>query len=190
MEAAVDLFEEHGTSVTANSIAKRAVVSRRTILRYVDSKEELAFVQPLLWIDVFDEAVASEVAAFVTDGDASQPTLASRIYAGAAAVAAHIDADPDPVRRAFLLSIEHPDLARGFQAVSGRWTDRVSQEALVGVDPSSADARLRSRVIGSATMGMIDAITREWILAVGDESMVGLIDKGWHYLEPLLNEPA
>ena len=39
------------------AIADKAGVSRRTVFRYVDAKEDLAYIQPVLWLDVFEEGL-------------------------------------------------------------------------------------------------------------------------------------
>ncbi len=160
-DAAVDLFEERGSSVTADEIAERAGVSRRTLHRWCDAKEELAFVHPVLWLDVFTDALAA------IDADAqvqpaatpSVPTLPSvRLQQASMAIARHIDADPEPPRRAFLVAAGDPGLLRGFHAVYQRWVDVVAAEA----EAAGADA-FDARVIGSAVMGMVDAATRAWL---------------------------
>ncbi len=41
-DAAIERFAADGASATIDAIAKQAGMSRRTVFRYVDSKEELA----------------------------------------------------------------------------------------------------------------------------------------------------
>lgn len=176
-DAAVELMERHGSGVTIDAIAAAAGVSRRTVIRYVDLKEELVYVHPILWLDVFDQAIAEF---------ADRP-VPERLRIGSAALGRHIDADPEPVRRAFMVAVMNPDLAKGFTAVFQRWVERVAAEVLVGVDEPVAADRFRSRVVGASVMGTIDAVTREWLIAGGASTYSQLLADAHHILDPLLD---
>lgn len=189
-DAAIDLFEEVGPSVTIESIATRAGVSRRTVFRYVDSKEELAFIHPLLWFDVFEQAL-----------DRAPPApIAERLRTASRAIALHIDADPEPPRRAFAVAAANPALARGFMAVYQAWIERIAVEVLAarpdapaadGPDSCDRDANdhFRSRIIGAAIMGMVDAVTRQWVFSPPSTRFADLYDQGFALLAPLLDGP-
>ncbi|MEM9652028.1 MAG: helix-turn-helix domain-containing protein [Actinomycetota bacterium] len=175
--AAIDLFEQQGPQVTMAEIADRAGVSRRTVFRYVDGKEELAFVHPLLWFDVFDAALAEE----------RERPLGERLQVASRAIAAHIDADPDPPRRAFLVAGAEPVLLKGFSAVYRKWVERIAAEVLADVphaEQTEAD-RFRARIIGSAVMGVVDAVSREWVVSPA-ATFAELYDSGLTYIAPLL----
>lgn len=177
-DAALDLFEQQGAAATVNEIAARAGVSRRTVFRYVDGKEELAFVHPLLWFDVFDEALVASV----------DLPIAERLWESSRAIATHIDADPEPPRRAFLVAAKNPALLRGFNAVYQRWVDRIATEILADVSqdhqPTAAE-RFRSRIVGSAVMGVVDAVSREWVISP-ENTFAELYDQAFTYIGPLL----
>ncbi|MEM9562643.1 MAG: TetR family transcriptional regulator [Actinomycetota bacterium] len=178
-DAAVDLFDTVGPHVTVDAIAERAGISRRTVFRHVDSKEELAFIHPLLWFDAFDEAVSAA---------AGQP-LDRRLWLGSQAIAAEIDADPDRPRRAFTVAVGHPELQRGFQALFQRWTDRIT--ALVDEvqeERGRSPDPFRSRIIGSAVMGMVDAVTRAWLVADDGASYADLCHRGFDVVAPLIGD--
>lgn len=202
-EAAVDAFETTGPSATIEDIADRAGVSRRTVFRYADAKEELVFVHPVLWLDVFDAGIAELVGTTHDTGEGAAP-LAERLRAGSSAIAQHIDADPDPPRRAFLVAASHPALFRGYNAIYQRWIERVASEVLRDSEPSSSEPvssgpsgsgpsntgdRLRARIIGSAAMGMVDAVTREWMITP-DATFTELHDRGFEQLRPLFGRPG
>lgn len=179
-DAAVELFESVGPAVTIDAIATRAGVARRTVFRYVDGKEELAFIHPLLWIDVFEAGLAA----------APVNPLSERLRVASRAIAAHIDADPGPPRAAFSVAAAHPELARGFTSIFQKWIDRVATEVLVAAeDPEDARVRFRSRIVGAAMMGMVDAVTRQWVFSPPDVRFVDLYDEGFAVLAPLLAEP-
>ncbi len=173
-DAAIDLFESTGPSATIDAIARRAGVSRRTIFRYVNAKEELAFVHPLLWFDVFDAALA----------EFSERETIDRLQAASRAIADHIDSDPEPPRRAFIVAASNPELLSGYNATYQRWVDRVAVELLPA--DATADDRFRSRIGGSLVMGMVDAVTREWLIAPPGLTFADLYDKGWEMIEPSL----
>ena len=171
--AAVELFEQHGPAVTIDAIAERAGVSRRTIFRYVDGKEELAFVHPILWFDVFDRAL----------DDAESEPLADRLRIASQAIAAVIDLDPEPPRRAFIVAAANPQLLRGFNAVYQRWVDRVARA--VADDPMTGDDPFRARIVGSAVMGMVDAVTRQWVMSPPEVTYAEVCTEGYEALAPL-----
>ncbi len=176
-DAAVELIEKHGPSVTIDQIAERAGVSRRTVFRHVESKEELVFVEPILWFGVFDEALDHDI-----------HPLTERLRLASRAIGEYIDANPERPRRSFLLAATHPELLRGFNAVYQRWVDRMSAEALIDIDEPTAQDRFRARVIGSAIMGMVDAVTREWLLSPTGEAFTDIHDRGFGILEPLFSQ--
>ncbi len=174
--AAVALFEEQGATATIDAIAQRAGVSRRTVFRYIDTKEELAYVQPLLWFDVFDQA---------TQANADQP-LSLRLQLGAQAIASYIDADPEIARRAFAVSLQHPALMRGYASIFHRWITRIANEVLLDLNPADdLSARFRARILGSATMGVIDAVTLEWVTGNTQQTFSQLLQQAFVTLEPL-----
>jgi len=121
-DTAIELFGKHGPGVTIDEIAKQAGVSRRTVFRYVEAKEQLAFVHSMLWLDVLDDAL-EELAG-------ETMSVRERLQLASHAIATHIDDNPDPPRNAFLLAIEHPELLKGFNIVFHQWIDRVAEEVM------------------------------------------------------------
>lgn len=177
-DAATSLFEIEGPSVTVEAIADSAGMSRRTVSRYVATKEELAFVHPLLWWDVFE-------AAWVDAGDDEPPV--SRLETASSAIAFHVDGDPGPPRRAFQVAATHPELLTGFNAVFRFWVDRLTGviAPLLDDELSDSDQRFESRIVASALMGMVDAVTREWVFA-HDTTYAELSARGFALVRPIL----
>lgn len=176
-DAAVSLFETEGPSVTIETIAEKAGVSRRTVFRYVESKEDLAYIQPVLWLDVFEAGLAEAE---------DEPDLDERLRLASRDIALYIDADPDRPRRAFMVAGLTPELHKGFTGIFQRWVDRIAAEVLAAGDANNADHRFRSRIIGSAIMGMVDAVTREWVLSPPDVAFVDLYDQGFEFIRPMI----
>lgn len=174
-DAAIPLFETHGPSVTVDEVAAEAGVSRRTVFRYVDGKEMLAFLHPLMWLDVFDDAVH--------DAESTSSAF-DAISIGSRAIAAHVDADPAPVRRAFLVGISHEQLRSGFIPITDRWRERFTQ--VISIHNDGTDA-LQARILGAATMGMIEATTEAWMLD-GQRSYRDALDEGLSLMQPLLEK--
>lgn len=172
-DAALASFETDGPGVTIEAIAARAGVSRRTVFRYVERKEALAFVHPLLWFDVFEQGLI----------DAPDSPLRERLRVASRAIALHIDADPEPPRRAFLVTLAHPELAVGFHSVYQSWVDRVAAE----VEASTSDP-FRARIVGAAMMGMVDAVTRSWIAGGPTASFTALYDEAWQMVAPVIGD--
>lgn len=166
-------MEQHGPDAPLELIAERAGVTRRTVYRWVDTRDDLVFVHPVLWLDTFGEAVDA-VPDLGLDG---------RIRTGARAVCTRIDADPDPVLRAMRLAMAHPQLFRGYAGVTQRWIDRMAEEVMRSGDHD----RFRSRVLGSAIMGVIDAALFEWSGAQPTPQLWPLVDAGLDLLGPILD---
>jgi AcrR family transcriptional regulator len=168
-------LRELGLAATFDDIAERAGVSRRTIHRYVDDKESLAFIHPMLWLDIFDEAV----------GEVADQPLRERLLFASHRISEFVDADPLPVREAMLVAGEHPSLAKGYAIVRHQWIDRMAAEILG--DATDAESVFRSQVLGAAVMGVIDATLLGWAADPGNGSVDMLVSKGLDYLAPILD---
>ncbi len=114
---------------------------------------------------------------YVPTGD----VLADLRRAGAG-IARHIDADPDPPRRAMALGLTYPAVLSGFNRVYRRWVDHMA--AAICTDPSAQEERFRAQVLAAATMGLVDATCREWIRAGPDATFEPLWERGFDVLVP------
>lgn len=165
-----------GLDATIDDIAKRAGVARRTVYRWVDARDDLVFIHPRLWIEIFDEALV----------DLGEAQLRDRILHGSRAVSEFIDADPQPVIDAMSVALAHPALMRGYATVNQEWIDRMSAEVLgTASDP---DQRFRARVLGAAIMGVIDAALISWIEHEGQRPLVDFVETGLELLAPILSD--
>lgn len=175
--ATTKAYEELGPTATFDDIAERADLSRRTLFRYVDSKEDLLFIHPIMWLDIFDEAIA----------EIGEAPLRDRVLFAARRISEHIDADPEPVRRAMAVALADPTaLARGNAAANGRWIQRIAAE--VRGDEVDHDSMFRASVLGSAIMGVIDAALGQWFLSDPAPPLAELVEQGLDYLTPILDE--
>ncbi len=168
-------MESAGPNVGLEEIADRAGVARRTIYRWVDSKDDLLFIHPRLWLDVFDAAVA----------ELDDVPLNERIRIGSTAVCAAIDADPEPVARSMHIVLEHPQLMRGYTALNHEWIERMATEVRRAADNPD---RFHARVIGAAIMGVIDAALFEWIAHEQRSPIADFVLTGLDHLGPLLTD--
>ncbi len=169
-------MERDGPDVALADIAELAGVSKRTVYRWVDSKDDLMFIHPKLWLDIFDQAVPA----------AHGASLQERIQAGSAAVCAAVDGDPEPVLRSMHLVMAHPQLLRGYSAVSQEWIERMASE--VGRGTEDPAERFRARVVGAALMGVIDVALFEWAARQPRPLLGELVTAGLDQLAPLLVE--
>lgn len=169
-------YEELGPAATFDDIAERAGLSRRTLFRYVDSKEDLLFIHPTMWLDIFDEAVA----------EGADLPLRDRVSLAARRISEHIDADPIPVRRAMAAAVTDPSaMARGNAATNQRWIQRITQE--IRGDATEPDAVFKASVLGSAIMGVIDAALGQWFASDQSTALADLVDQGLDYLGPIFD---
>lgn len=168
-------LEANGPDATIDDIAARAGVSRRTVYRWVDTRDDLIFIHPRLWIEIFDEAVA----------EVADESLRTRIQHGARRVSEHIDADPAPVRSSMMVALLHPSLMRGYAAVSQEWVERMAAEVLG--DATDGESRFRARILGAAIMGVIDAALNAWMATDPAPPLISLVEPGLDYLSPILD---
>lgn len=82
--------------------------------------------------------------------------------------------------------LAHPQLLRGYTAVNQAWIERIAAEVHDGSDVEVS--RFRSRAIGAAIMGMIDAALFEWVAEGSQQSIGALVAEGLDHLQPLLSE--
>lgn len=172
-EATTAAFEANGAEATIEDIARRAGMSRRTVHRWVDARDDLVVIHPRLWLEYFDEAVA-EVA--------DQPVRA-RILHGSRRVSEVIDADPEPVAAAMQVALTHPSLMRGYGVINQQWIDRLAHEVAVDFP----DDLFRARVTGSALMGVIDAALFEWLTTDPRPALIELVERGLGMLGSMLD---
>ena len=175
--ATTDTIERLGPDATIDEIAERAGVARRTVYRWVDTRDDLLFIHPRLWIERFDTAVAP----------LQDEALRVRIVEGCRAVSDSIDGDPEPVRRAMAVALRHPELMRGYATVNQEWIDRMAAEVAVGRDGNARAERFRARALGAAIMGVIDAALAEWMASDTPPPLLTLVEEGLDHLAPILD---
>lgn len=172
--ATTEAYEELGPRATFDDIAERAGLSRRTLFRYVDSKDELLFIHPMLWLDVFDLAIA----------EVRDEPLQARVLHAARRISETIDADAETVRRAMAVAILDPGaLARGNAAANSRWIGRIAAE--IRGDATDSETVFRATVLGAAVMGVIDAALAEWFMSDPAPPLVELVARGLDYISPI-----
>ena len=168
---AVSRFERDGFDVTIAEIAQEADVSARTVHRYVDGKEDLAFVHFDLGAELFCE---------VAEREAHRP-FAQRFALGLGAVSTFIGSEAPLVRRAVALWPPHAALSRGYAVMFHRWVEVFANEARRRAPELE---RFRSSIIGSALMGIIDASMAEWVARDGASSIAQIVEEGLQTLGP------
>ena len=173
--ATTQAFEELGAAATFDDVAERAGLARRTLFRYVETKEDLLFIHPMLWLEIFDEAVEEK----------QHESLRERTLYAARRISEHIDADPEPVRRAMVVAMSDPVvMARGNAAANSRWIERIAAE--IRGDATDDETVFKSTVLGSAIMGVIDAALGAWFVSDGSAPLVDLVEQGLDYLAPII----
>lgn len=172
------VFEELGPAATFDDVAERAGLSRRTLFRYLETKEELLFIHPMLWLEIFDTAIAEK----------RHESLRDRTVYAAHKISEYIDSDPEPVRRAMIVATADPAVfARGNAAANRFWIERIAAE--VRCDATDNETVFKARVLGAAIMGVIDAAQGAWFVSDGESALVDLVEQGLDYLAPIIEQP-
>ncbi len=168
--AAIDLFTERGyDQVTVAEIAEAVGVSRRTAFRYFPAKDDLIMENPNQWMSVFNASLEAN----------QHLRVSQRLREAAYAVAAHIEADPEPVAQLFALAFTHPALSASYARNSQAWIERVAEE-LTSSAQTSCDP-LTVTVLAAAYMGMVNSVCVSW--AQNGGSMTDLLDTGFTALQ-------
>lgn len=173
-DAACELFEQRGTAATLQEIADRAGVARRTVFRYVDHKEDLAFLHPRIWLDVLTAALA----------EVPDRSVRDRLLHAARRISEHIDRDPEPVRHAMETARAIPALAKGNAVVQQLWIDRLTDEIMAGQE--SPDG-FRAHILAGAVMGVINAAIVDWSRGPETTKLVDLVERGLDFIAPILD---
>lgn len=175
-DAAMSLFTERGFGNTSmEDVAVAAGVSRRTLYRYFDTKDDLVFEHPRRWFEIVRGVAASRTANEATRDLGRRCTLA---------VAEFIAADPKPVLEAFAVLQATPDLVVRHGKSDALWNGFYS--ALILEDLGTAtNALLTASVAASALTGATNALIAVWAadprqdLVVMTRAVLDQVDDLW-----------
>lgn len=153
VDAAVDLFVEHGFDSTSMSdVAAAAGMSRRTLYRYFATKDDIVFDAPRQWLEVLDETLA--------DRREDEPTrdLCRRALLD---VAAYVRDHATSVLRAYSVLAASPELASRHGRSDAEWVQRYLE--LLGPEVADLDdGALQAATAAMALVGAQNAIIVVW----------------------------
>lgn len=162
-DAAFDLFAERGfDDVTVDEIADRAEVSKSTLFRYFETKEDLLLFDARNHKD----ALLRELARRPVD----EPVLVS-IRASLQSMAADYQADRrQSIERTRIVS-ESPSLWARSVERQVSWEEGLASAILPRL-VGRPDAETRAAILAAAVMGVVRVATRRWIAADDDSQMI------------------
>lgn len=162
-QAAFELFTERGfDDVTVEEIAERAEVSKSTLFRYFETKEDLLLVDARMHRDALMGALAERP----TD----EPVLTS-LRAALQSLAA--DYQSDRAR-----AIERTRIIAGSPALAARSLDRQAAweggltEVILPRIAGRPDAETRAAVLAASIIAVVRVATRRWIDSSDDSEMI------------------
>jgi len=162
-QAAFDLFAERGfDDVTVDEIADRAEVSKSTLFRYFETKEDLLLVDARMHRDALLRALS--------DRPTDEPVLASLRYA-LQSLAADYQADRLRAVQRNRIIAESPALAARALERQVAWEDGLAEVILPRL-AGEADAEIRAAVLAAAAMAVVRVATRRWIASDDDTEMI------------------
>lgn len=162
-QAAFDLFAERGfDDVTVDEIADRAEVSKSTLFRYFETKEDLLLVDARMHRDALLRALS--------DRPTDEPVLASLRYA-LQSLAADYQADRLRAVQRNRIIAESPALAARSLERQVAWEDGLAEVILPRL-AGEADAETRAAVLAAAAMAVVRVATRRWIASDDDTEMI------------------
>jgi AcrR family transcriptional regulator len=162
-QAAFELFAERGfDNVTVDEVAERAEVSKSTLFRYFESKEDLLLADTRAHRD----ALLTAVAARPTD----EPVLRS-LREALRSLAQDFQADRGrAVARARIMSTS-PTLASRSIERQIAWEDGLAAAILPRLADRD-DPEMRASVLAGAAMAAVRVGTRRWLAADDDSQMI------------------
>jgi len=161
--AAFELFSERGfDNVTVEEIADRAEVSKSTLFRYFETKEDLL----LFDVRSHRDALLHELAHRPSD----EPVLVS-LRASLQALAADYQADRGLAVTRNRMIAETPSLSARSLERQVAWEEGLA-EAIRPRLSDRPDAETRAAVLAAAAMGVVRVASRRWIAADDDSQML------------------
>lgn len=162
-QAAFDLFTERGfDDVTVEEIAERAEVSKSTLFRYFDTKEDLLLVGARMHRDALLSALS--------DRPTDEPVLTS-LRSALQSMAVDYQADRAVAIQRNRIIAESPALGARSLERQAAWEDGLAAGILPRL-AGSADAETRAAVLAAAAMAVVRVATRRWIAADDDTEMI------------------
>lgn len=152
-DTAIDLFVEQGyDSTSMEEVAAAAGVSRRTLYRYFDTKDDIVFEAPREWLDVFNEVVATR--------RQHEPTR-DLFRRALLEVAAYIARHAGSVLKAYSVVVSSPELIarRGRSDIEwiGRYLELLAPDV---TDLEHGDQK--AAVVAMALVGAQNALIATW----------------------------
>ena len=174
-DAASKLFATRGfAATTMEDVAVAAGVSRRTVYRHFAQKHELPFNETLLWLERYDEVVASREA-----GESARSIVRRALLE----VAELIEERRDRVLAAWAVVQSDPSMNAYVQRTQSTWLERhfsLIADA-VGTEP---DDLLRASVLAGALVAATNALVAVWAQQPGAD-MPQMTETALDYIDPL-----
>ena len=162
-QVAFDLFSRRGfDEVTADEIADAADVSKSTLFRYFESKEDLLFADAVGHRDALVRALAER--------PTEEPVLVS-LRASLCLLAADYQADRQRALTRHMIMAESPSLAARSLERQVAWEDGLAAVILPRL-AAEPDAGTRAQVLAGASMAVVRIATRRWIASQDDSQMI------------------
>lgn len=174
--AATELFVTRGyESTTMDEIASAAGVSRRTAYRHFAHKHELVFHETTVWLDHFDEILATR------PPDESTRDLCRR---GLLSVAELIEQRHDRVEAGWSVIVANPSLRGRLGAVQDPWFSRYLELILAdtGSDP---DHVLNATILAGTLVATTNALVAVWADQQPNAEMVEMTVRALDYIDNL-----
>jgi AcrR family transcriptional regulator len=139
-------------------------VSRRTIYRYFETKDDLIFDAPREWVEVLDATMASRVG-----GESTRDVYRRALLD----VSRHIEADADRVLRAFAILQSSPSLSMRHGRSDAEWTARIVE--LVAPDVAAEpDGDLQSLAAAMSLVAAGNALIATWAVRGPEADLVAM----------------
>jgi AcrR family transcriptional regulator len=165
--AAMAVFAEQGFDATSmNDVASAAGVSRRTIYRYFETKDDLVFESPRRWLEVLNRVLDTRTAVESTRDLYHRALLA---------VARFIQDDAVSVLAGFAVLTSSPSLLARHGRSDAEWTTRYLE--LIG--PDVADEPHGALLAATAAMSLVaaqNALIAIWAAGQPESDLIEMIN--------------
>jgi len=162
-QAALDLFDQRDfDSVTVDEIAERAEVSKSTLFRYFETKEDLVFANSRTYGDTLLAAFAARP---------SEESVLRSLRAALVSLVSGLQADRSRYLRGQRIVARSPSLVRRSIERQYEWEDALATALLPRLS-NHDDAETRASVLAAAGLAVVRIATRRWISAEDDSLLI------------------
>lgn len=180
-DAAIELFLAQGFDATSmDEVAEAAGLSRRTLYRYFDTKDDIVFELPRQWLEVLDATIAER-----REDEPTRDLLRRALRD----TAVHIERTRHDVLRGYAVLASSPSLLSRHGRSDAEWVARYLE--LMGPDVTGLEhGALLATTAAMAFVAAQNAAIAIWAAQQPDADLLEMLEIVLEQIDPLWPEPC